>query len=74
MNNGVNTYIEERQCREKWAAVKMDAELPMKIFKKTNHNIPEQGRYSQALDIDYWSYWTKRTYEELTPARRSSGI
>ena len=42
--------------------------LPKAVFCQTNLNIPVREDYSAGFDDSYWSTWTKKTYEELTPA------
>ena len=47
----------------------LEDQLPKKVFKQSNTNIPEVSDYSKALDSSYWDTWVKRTYQQLTPAR-----
>ena len=46
----------------------LPGKLPQKVFKKVYTAIPDVDSYDRAQDTKYWETWTKRTYQELTPA------
>ena len=62
-------YIARKSLLVRASKEVLEDPLPKKVFKATNKGIPEADCYAAALGDDYWSTWTKRTYEELTPAK-----
>ena len=62
------TYMKKGILLQKWANVPLPDKLPQKVFKKCHEEIPTLPTYWQAQDSEYWGKWTKRTYDELTPA------
>ena len=62
-------YMKRRTLVKKWRNQAIPELQPPKSFKQKHDEIPILDNYEGTLSEDYWSCWTKRSFESITPGK-----
>ena len=62
-------YLQDKSRLNKWMTERIPDPIQKKEFVQKHPSIPIMTNYKGKLPNSYWSKWTKRTYNSLTPTK-----